>query len=112
MLAHFGVKGMKWGVRRTTSMDVSSDDARAAEAARIKAGKSGTKALSNKELRALVDRMNLEQQFDRLKLSQPSRFRKGTTFVRGLITAGKMANEVIQLSRSPALEVIKAALKN
>ena len=74
-LAHFGVKGMKWGVRRmrrpSFSSDSSSDDARRAEAAKKKVKTSGTKSLTNKELQDLVTRMNLEQQFDKLKPPSP-----------------------------------------
>lgn len=111
MLAHFGVKGMRWGVVRKGSADVSSDDAKAAVIAKDKIRKGGTKALSNKELQNLVTRMNLEQQFDRLKASEPSKFQKGRNFVRGLIAAGKITNEIIQLTRSPAMELIKMSLK-
>ena len=69
-LQHFGVKGMKWGVRRRRGADglvEKSTDVKNAEAARAKVGRKGdTKALSNKELQDLVTRMNLEQQFSNL----------------------------------------------
>lgn len=69
-LEHFGIKGMKWGVRKvdggSSSNGQSEDSKNAALAgAKIKAG--GIKSVSNKELQDLVKRMQLEQQFNELK---------------------------------------------
>lgn len=64
ILKHFGVKGMRWGLRRTPA-EIHGDHA-VADAARKKAKKHGTKALSNKELQDLITRANLEQQYSRL----------------------------------------------
>lgn len=84
-LEHFGVKGMRWGKRNarpTYSKSVqtfgshnlqnskhhavsppANIDARKSQGyqARVKAG--GTQALSTKELKSLVERMNLEKQY-------------------------------------------------
>lgn len=97
-LSHHGIKGMRWGVRRkaigsdqevvvrTTPSKFSkknkikttggkslppSDDAVRSAINSQKAKKSGTTALSNKELQDLVTRMNLEQQFSRLQANPP-----------------------------------------
>lgn len=68
ILEHFGVKGMKWGQRKADSKrSESSDDARSASDARAKVKTGGIHTLSNKELRDLNERMNLEQQFARLR---------------------------------------------
>jgi 2'-5' RNA ligase len=72
-LAHFGVKGMKWGFRkdgvsagRKKALPVHAD-AKKAASAKAKVGRRGnTKALSNDELQALVKRMNLEKQYKTL----------------------------------------------
>lgn len=91
-IAHYGVKGMKWGVRKDKpSTDVTlketpgrrvkatggkrqpaSEDAKKAAAARQKAKASTVDALSNQELQQLVNRMNLEQQLSRLSESRMS----------------------------------------
>lgn len=64
VLAHHGIKGMKWGVRRKNpSGEPPSEDAAKANASRAKAKTSSTDVLSDEELRKLVNRMNLEQQY-------------------------------------------------
>ena len=93
ILLHFGVKGMKWGQRKSDSGGMTgphpivvtqkkaggkvtvsggkgheaTDDALVSRALAQKAKKSGIHSLSNQELQALTTRMNLEQQFSRLQ---------------------------------------------
>lgn len=87
VLAHYGVRGMRWGVRKNR-VDTSSDDAKNADQAKKKVKAGGVKALSNKELQSLVTRMNLEQQFSRLH--QPSPASKVGKFVADtLLNVGK-----------------------
>lgn len=88
VLAHFGIPGMKWGRHSTTPTAVSvkerpgkkvkasggqrqpaSADAIATAVSKQTAKKSTTDALSNKDLQAMVTRMNLEQQYSKLKYS-------------------------------------------
>ena len=68
-IAHFGTKGMRWGVRKpgtgAASDHVSSDAARA-HALKSTVSKHGTSALSNVELQHLVTRLNLEKQHGQL----------------------------------------------
>lgn len=94
VLAHYGVKGMKWGVRKKRPLpsgpaDViiranpgkkvktsggerhgPAKDAVDAAISRQKARKSSVDSLSNTELRALVQRMQLEQQYSQLKVNR------------------------------------------
>ena len=63
-IAHFGVKGMKWGVRRsskatepTVIVNRQSKRAHKGDEAR---------SLSNSELKARIERLNLEQNYNRL----------------------------------------------
>lgn len=107
-LAHYGVKGMRWGVNKASraasnSPEVSvsqkpgkrvkavggkarpaSDDAKAAATAKQIAKKSTTDALSNKELQSLVTRMNLEKQLADLQKGDPTANR-GQKFVNRLL---------------------------
>jgi hypothetical protein len=70
-LAHFGVKGMKWGVRHhggTTTgtpraKGTPSEDSAHAAALSAQVKKGGTSTLSNNELATLVKRMQLETQY-------------------------------------------------
>lgn len=85
-LCHYGVLGMKWGVRRGRSSDGSkkragskmSDDAR--NAAKLK--KKRVSELSNAELRWLNDRQQLEQNHARLN---PSKVKKGLAAATGIV---------------------------
>lgn len=59
-LEHYGVKGMKWGVRKKDK-ESSSKDHDTADKARKKARKSGGETLSNKELKIIQERENLKR---------------------------------------------------
>lgn len=97
-LAHFGVKGMKWGVRRestigtTTQIDTgvvrrqtkvtttggesqpAHGDAVKAAVQQRKFKKSGAAALSNQELRELAQRIQLEEQVKSLTTKKGRKF--------------------------------------
>ena len=96
VLAHYGVRGMRWGVRRSAAelsgpqpvtIDAKpgkkiqtsggkgqpvSDDAKLAAVYRQKAKASGPQSLSNAEMQTIVTRMNLEQQYMKLNPKQVS----------------------------------------
>ena len=88
-LMHYGVLGMKWGVRKDRSSGSSrkrgknswSDDAKEARAIR----KKGVKQMSNAELKKLNERTRLEQEYSRLN---PSAVKQGWKVVAA--TAGVM----------------------
>lgn len=69
-LAHHGVKGMKWGTRKKGPKEPASKDSKTAMDLRARAKTSKVKALSNAELQAAINRMNLEQQFRRLSVNE------------------------------------------
>lgn len=119
MLEHYGVKGMHWGVRKgpPTAVATSStvvvphgskrktkikvdggenhtahEDAIKVAEAKAKLKKSGTAALSNKELQEVQNRLNLERNVEQLVGPQTTRAR-GHKFIKGLIGTNKQAND-------------------
>ena len=88
-LYHYGVKGMKWGIRKEhqrsdsrkkrSKMEDWSDDAK--EANRI--SKKKVSQMSNAELQQLNNRKNLEQQYSRLN---PSTISRGMKYVATVAT--------------------------
>lgn len=106
-LYHWGVKGMKWGVRRYQNKDGTltaagkkrrraeiSDDAK--DAAQIR--KKKVQEMSNAELRRLNERTRLEQEHKRLN---PNAFKRGVAFVAA--TAGVMTTVITAYEKSDKL---------
>ena len=126
VLAHFGVKGMRWGVRKTVRSAVAgkvaarrsaknahqSEDAQAANAASSKLKKTGIKSLTNKEIKTLNERMQLEQSLRNLQANQPNTFRRGHAVVKEIVGVGQTAVGVFNLANSPlakaGLAIVKA----
>lgn len=129
VLAHFGVKGMRWGVRKDrTSQPVTvvhhpgkttmstmggmnrnpSSDAITAAAAKRVAKKSGTQALSNQELQVLVTRMNLERQYKNLQppggKQRVAKFTSDVLLNVGKQQATKIAGDLLSQQIAKALK--------
>lgn len=96
-LQHHGIKGMKWGVRRTpeqlqrTKSHIDTASGMVKEAKNINNSVSKIRStvkrkdlskMSDQELRDRVNRMNLEQQFSQLSSSKVS---KGESYVRNTL---------------------------
>jgi hypothetical protein len=69
ILAHHGVKGMRWGVKGGAKKMPGSEDHVRVALASAKLKKGGIRALSNKELQDIVTRKNLERQYGQLNPS-------------------------------------------
>lgn len=109
-LAHYGIKGMRWGVRRSQTARTSvadepvqiqrntktggieakggrghgiSEDAARAAALRQKAKASGSVALSNKEMEDLIKRLNLETNYKKAIANNAPPKTKGEKFIEG-----------------------------
>jgi hypothetical protein len=112
-LEHHGVRGMKWGVRRNSSSSSGkshastggytragkeSADARHVRLAQEKIARGGVHTLNNKELQALVQRQNLEQQYRQLNPKKVSEGKK--LAIQALATLGPIAISAALASRS------------
>lgn len=127
-LEHFGIRGMKWGVRRSegkggtvssalnalkgpdlTDKTNGMSDAARASAIRTKAKSSGLDSLSNAEMKLLVDRLGLERQMSSLT-QQPSKIEKGRNFVDRQLKLGTTANNLISFVNSPGGRLLMATM--
>lgn len=133
ILAHYGVKGMRWGVTRKSGsaapsgptpvvtkitpgkkvktsggkLHTPTEDAVAAATLKQKAKSSSTDSLSTKELQVLVTRMNLEQQYNRIGPQPASK--KVTGFLAStLLGIGKQ--QVVRIGSAEATKRIDAAM--
>jgi hypothetical protein len=94
-----GVKGMRWGVRRS-----SSDDSSTARTLK----KRRARELSNDEIKKVVNRVNLEKQY---KDVNPKGIGKGVKIVAGVLAAGATVNAIIAFNGSPAGMAAKNLVK-
>lgn len=89
VLAHHGVKGMKWGIRRSRKSSGSSQTGPKKQESRK------ASSLSDAELQRLVNRANLERQYKQAygpKPSQRSRLKKQLASLPGDIAVSAIRN--------------------
>lgn len=90
-LQHYGVLGMKWGVKRGSKLAGSSVNAKKGNADNThedykKAHDSkSAKTMSDKELRERLNRLQMEQQYSKLKSSDVNR---GKQYLDKIVKAG------------------------
>lgn len=94
-LEHYGVKGMRWGVRRRSTGAKPSSDAKKVN--KLKGRPAST--LTNKQLRDINARLNLEQQYGRMN---PSRVERGRNRAQTVLATAGIAVSAYNLINSPA----------
>lgn len=112
-LAHYGVKGMKWGRRKARNSDdgdrpkrTPSEDHLTAKALK----KKRVSEMSNADLKKLTTRMQLEKQY--AELTQDSRtVSRGEKFVKRSISVGNTINQVAAFANSPAGKLLASQIK-
>ena len=107
-LAHYGVKGMQWGVRKRGPM---SQDAAKVKKLRTRAKKQGLQNLQNKEIQKINERLQLERKYRDLKRETSTLTRGQKAVAVGLSLAGTAAS-VYALKDNPAVKAGIAALRN
>jgi hypothetical protein len=93
-LSHHGVKGMRWGVRKRSSGKASGDSKRTAD---LRSKPIHT--LTNKQLKAANERLNLEQNFARMN---PGTVAKGKKTAAEILSTVGIAVSVYNLATSSA----------
>jgi hypothetical protein len=109
ILQHYGVKGMKWGVRRRRPVAPSHGDANRSKRIVGRARENRTTdVLSNKDLQTAITRMNLEQQYNRLRPKSTSEKAKAWV-AETLLGIGK--EQASRVARDAAAEQVGNLLK-
>lgn len=105
-LEHFGVKGMKWGVRRRgRSASGATDEVGQRKASSSDAKKTGALTdrapdqLTTKQLQAVNKRLNLEREYARLN---PTKGEVLKSQINNLLNTLEMGNRAYNLVNSPA----------
>ncbi len=115
VLAHYGIKGMRWGVRRAEGPDGTvgsvtkstklppTDDAIKALTYKKIATTSGTQSLSNDELKLLLTRVELETKYS--KAFGGDKKKGGKAFVQELLReeGKKQARSVVSAAAAVAV---------
>ena len=127
-LSHYGIKGMKWGVRRSDAQLSRgpssggerptgpalkiSDDVKSAVVAQRKIALGGTQTLSNKELQGLLMRMNLERQYRTMTAVPPSKspMDKGLGAVNKALAVGGTIENVRKFLDTPTGKAVKTGI--
>lgn len=110
-LAHYGILGMKWGVRRSEaqlarargkkSSEEENDDYKKAHSSK------SVKSMSDKELRERLNRLNMEQQYKKLTTPEKSAGRKAVEQIVG----GSAKQLAINYTTKYMAKGIEAAIK-
>ena len=98
-LEHHGVKGQKWGIRNARSR-VSKSRPQSSDSKKIaKLRKKHPSQLTNKQLRSVQERSNLERSF---KQANPKKIEKGHALAKSILAFGATGAAFYALATSPA----------
>lgn len=114
-LSHYGIAGMKWGVRRSNFSKSSkekiktpvSEDSAAVTILQKKLKTGGVHSLSNKELQTVITRMNLEQQFSTLSNKNKS---VGSKFIKE-VAQNVMKQQLTKIASDYTTKRVGAAIR-
>lgn len=102
-LLHYGVKGMRWGVRKKSSQRSTTSASDARNAVRGK----HISQITDRELQAYVNRLNMEQQFSRLNKGKVDR---GHDTAKKILAVGATVNAAVAFAASPVGKKLGRAL--
>lgn len=111
-LAHYGVLGMKWGVRKAESVssapkDPPSENHLTAQEIRRKKRSSGVRSLSNRELQTFITRANLERQYSAM---DPTAVKKGHDYVKTALAGVALVSSVYAVRNNPLVKAVGNAI--
>lgn len=111
-LTHFGIRGMKWGVRRSraqlarnhsANLTDSVDAVRARETLTTIRSKGSLSAVSDADLNHLINRLNAEKRFAE---ANPAGLDKRHSQVKKALAVGGTMNDAIKFVNSPAGKLV------
>jgi hypothetical protein len=119
-LTHYGVKGMKWGVRRSEAELARSsgtkprvsEDVKSVRKTQEKINKGGTQTLSNQELRSYLERMDLERRFNQTvgDISKQSVADRGQKQAEKLLKYGQTVEKARKFLETPTGQAVKTGV--
>lgn len=121
LLKHYGIKGMKWGVRGSDAgggekapaakKPRMSEDARQTDTLKRKIERDGgVHGLSNKDLDHVLRRMNLEQRYSDMTTTRGSTLRDGRQKAQQIINTVQTAKTLNKVVLTPAAKAVAAML--
>lgn len=111
-LSHYGVKGMKWGKRKSGSSSTTPAAPNSEDHDRARAvAKKPVNSLSNSEIQTLNRRLQLEKSYKDLKKT-PTKFEKGHAQVKTILGVAATASSVYAFANSPLGRGIRTAVNS